>query len=133
MRVTRGTTAQLTCPAIGYPIPNITWFRDGQPISTADSERVILAGSQLHIRDTDYADEGLYRCVARNAFPSVAEGPEHVYEATLDRHLRVASSLAWVAPLVVIVLILLALIITIYACALWKRRQHNQYNVAERE
>uniref|UniRef100_A0A915EQE2 Ig-like domain-containing protein n=1 Tax=Ditylenchus dipsaci TaxID=166011 RepID=A0A915EQE2_9BILA len=115
-KVVRGEIARLTCPAIGYPIPSIRWFRDGEPIGI--SEKFVQLGNQLHIKEVDDPDEGIYNCD---------------FEVKLDQHLRVTSSLSWLIPLIVIFVILILLFLTIYLCAAWKRYKHAQYNVAQKE
>lgn len=131
-KVVRGETARLTCPAIGYPIPSIAWFKDGELISQT-TDKIMLLGNQLLIKEADDPDEGIYRCVAANRFPLEVDGPEQDFQVVLDQHLRVTSSLSWLIPLILIFVILLLLFVTIYSCAAWKRYKHAQYNVAQKE
>lgn len=41
----------LSCPAIGIPLPNITWYRNGEPIDYDKilNIRTLLDGKQLEI------------------------------------------------------------------------------------
>jgi len=130
-RVGRGAMARLLCPAIGYPIPAIEWFRDEKRIVPDD--KYVLVGSQLHIENAEEKDEGVYRCIASNEFPTEIDGEEQRFEVQLDQQLVVSNPWDWILPLIIIVLTLIALLVIIYGCAAWKQYKHNQYNVAKRE
>lgn len=131
-KVIRGETARLNCPAIGYPVPSVEWFRDGEKI-VESTEKILIIGNQLHIREADDPDEGIYRCVASNSFPVEVDNPPEHFSIILDQHLRVSSSLSWLLPLILIFVMLLLLFLIIYSCAAWKRYRHAQYNVAQKE
>jgi len=49
--VARNEPATLNCKAAGDPTPTIAWYRDGQPVTTADdnplSHRMLLPTGQL--------------------------------------------------------------------------------------
>ncbi|KAH7706738.1 Immunoglobulin I-set domain containing protein [Aphelenchoides avenae] len=135
-KVIRGETAVLQCPVLAHPPPEIEWFKDLRPINKSHEKYIPrLGGKYLSILDSDDADEGVYRCVARNRFslvPLLDEEPTE-FEAVLNQPLSIRSSLSWLIPLILIIVILILLFIVIYTCAWWKRYKHSQYNVAEKE
>ncbi|KAK2835266.1 hypothetical protein Q5P01_015750 [Channa striata] len=57
-------TAQLECHVDGNPTPKITWFKDGQPISSDGSHRVLSNGRSLQLMTAQVSDTGRYVCVA---------------------------------------------------------------------
>ncbi len=56
------------CPAIGIPPPNISWFKNGEPIPIVDTPhlRFLQDGHQLEILRARVADTALYECRAVN-------------------------------------------------------------------
>ncbi|KAI1719441.1 immunoglobulin domain-containing protein [Ditylenchus destructor] len=128
-KVIRGNTAILVCPAIGYPVPKVEWFKDNEPLWSDD--KYVVIENDLHVDDPDTVST--YSCRARNNFPVEVDGPEEEFEAILDHHLKVSSSLAWLTPLILIIILLILLFITIYTCAWFKRYRYAQYNVAQKE
>ncbi|XP_076872442.1 hemicentin-1 isoform X2 [Brachyhypopomus gauderio] len=57
----------LTCEASGIPLPIITWLKDGQPVSTSGSVRVISGGRSLRLMHAMVEDAGRYTCVVSNS------------------------------------------------------------------
>ncbi|XP_030626728.1 hemicentin-1 [Chanos chanos] len=57
----------LTCEASGIPLPSITWLKDGRPISTSGSVRIISGGRSLRLMHAAVEDAGRYTCVVSNA------------------------------------------------------------------
>lgn len=58
------SVATLYCKAIGNPIPEILWFKDGTPVLPSDKINISESGL-LTISDLNkYEDSGLYTCVA---------------------------------------------------------------------
>ena len=31
-KASEGVTAEIPCPVVGYPIPNVVWYKDGLPL-----------------------------------------------------------------------------------------------------
>ncbi|KAG7487576.1 hypothetical protein MATL_G00024880, partial [Megalops atlanticus] len=56
----------LTCEASGIPLPAITWLKDGRPISTSSSVRVISGGRTLRLMHASVEDAGRYTCIVSN-------------------------------------------------------------------
>lgn len=130
-KAVRGKTALLLCPARGFPPPEFHWQKDGQPLQNSEKHQIIR--NELYIRDAQDEDEGVYRCIASNEFPPQIDYKDVHYEATLDQQLRVTSSLSFLVPLIVILVISILLVVFIYTCAYLKRRESQRYNVASAE
>lgn len=73
--VARNEPATLNCKAEGDPPPVITWYRNGQPVTTStgnpSSHRMLLPSGQLFFlrvihTKTLKPDVGVYYCVATN-------------------------------------------------------------------
>uniref|UniRef100_A0A3B3UCM9 Ig-like domain-containing protein n=1 Tax=Poecilia latipinna TaxID=48699 RepID=A0A3B3UCM9_9TELE len=64
--VVQGSLVTLTCEARGFPLPTLTWMKDGQPLSL--HRNLLLDGQEtrLQLPDVTRSDEGLYSCVASN-------------------------------------------------------------------
>lgn len=62
--------AKLACRVSGVPRPDISWFKDGQPITDTDGEkyREKREGDtlSLYVQDCNRQDSGVYKCVAKN-------------------------------------------------------------------
>ncbi|CAL8251670.1 unnamed protein product [Boreogadus saida] len=54
-----GQTVTLPCVVQGEPSPEISWFHNGNPVRVED-------GGPLRIQHAALADQGTYRCVAKN-------------------------------------------------------------------
>ncbi|CAH2316004.1 hemicentin-2 [Pelobates cultripes] len=74
LRVTVGQPVLLQCRVYGHPKPQITWFRDSQPLQSGDGLRISPDGSELHIDSASIFTAGHYTCMATNA---VAEKRKH--------------------------------------------------------
>lgn len=120
--VRRGDSINLTCPVFGYPTPGIKWTKDGKPLELSD--RVALEGIAVQITDADYQNAGLYACEAVNEY--TAGGKTSKPLIVIERMLDVKSELAWIYPLVVIVIVFILLFIIIGLCEVRKRRQSRQ-------
>ena len=73
--VARNEPATLNCKAEGTPTPVITWYRNGQPVVTANenpsSHRMLLPSGQLFFlriihNKNSKSDVGVYHCNATN-------------------------------------------------------------------
>ena len=58
----------LSCPAVGNPIPEITWYKNGVNLDAASRSRyeIISEGRQLRIKNAALEDTAIYTCEARN-------------------------------------------------------------------
>ncbi|XP_043866600.1 titin isoform X5 [Drosophila mojavensis] len=73
-RVQMTYPVRLTCQIVGYPAPEILWYKDGQLI-TSDRRHLITAEGQfytLEIAATLLEDSGNYTCTAKNELGSVS-------------------------------------------------------------
>lgn len=63
------------CIATGYPLVNIWWLKDGQPLRTGSRVRLL---TREHIRITSVAkeDRGMYQCFVRNDYDVVQSTAE---------------------------------------------------------
>ncbi|KAM6456551.1 hemicentin-1 isoform 2-T2 [Liasis olivaceus] len=57
---------ELECPAIGTPLPTITWLKNGQPIEGGVGYKILLNGRRLLISRAEVSDTGHYQCIATN-------------------------------------------------------------------
>ncbi|CAB1323870.1 unnamed protein product, partial [Coregonus sp. 'balchen'] len=57
---------QLECKATGSPVPAITWYKDGRPLTSAAGVTILKRGQLLEIDRAQLSDAGLYRCIAVN-------------------------------------------------------------------
>uniref|UniRef100_A0A4W3JWV4 Hemicentin 1 n=1 Tax=Callorhinchus milii TaxID=7868 RepID=A0A4W3JWV4_CALMI len=67
VKVKESLSVTLSCEVSGKPIPNITWLKDGQPLTKDQRHRVLSSGRFLQIDRTRVSDTGRYTCVASNA------------------------------------------------------------------
>ncbi|XP_058157890.1 ADAMTS-like protein 1 isoform X2 [Dasypus novemcinctus] len=63
-----GNSVLLGCPIKGHPIPNITWFHDGQPIATATglTHHTLASGQILQVENLSGGSQGEFSCLAQN-------------------------------------------------------------------
>jgi len=66
VRVVKSKIVVLQCPVQGIPLPNITWLKDGKPITPNDRIRFLVSGRQLELSMADESDTAWYTCVADN-------------------------------------------------------------------
>ncbi|XP_075792870.1 hemicentin-1 isoform X2 [Pelodiscus sinensis] len=66
MKVKEKHSVTLTCEVIGNPVPQITWVKDGQPLTQDRDHQVLSSGRFLQITNAQVADTGRYTCVASN-------------------------------------------------------------------
>lgn len=64
--VNSSSTLVLSCIALGVPHPNITWYKNGIPV-TGGPGITLGASGNLTIERVKKDDEGLYECIASNA------------------------------------------------------------------
>ena len=57
----------MICEASGIPLPVITWFKDGVPVSE-EKLSVVKRASLMSFKSVTSTDEGVYWCEARNPF-----------------------------------------------------------------
>ena len=67
--VLTGTAIMFTCEVSGIPIPNITWYHNGQPLVNSGKETI--AGNVLTIQFTLVEHLGMYQCFADNKISNV--------------------------------------------------------------
>lgn len=82
-------TITLHCPASGYPLPVVDWYRDGAPVDEESANVKILDnGWRLHIKNAEVSHAARYTCRAKN----VAGDTEKNYDLSVlgnhDRTLR---------------------------------------------
>ena len=66
-----GQSAVIHCAANGYPLPSISWTRQGENVVENIRFRVLSTGS-LHITNVRFSDTGEYRCDAANSVDSLS-------------------------------------------------------------
>ncbi|XP_050743268.1 titin isoform X43 [Drosophila biarmipes] len=65
---------RLTCQIVGYPVPEILWYKDDLPIHTGRKHLISAEGQffTLEIAATTLDDSGTYTCLAKNELGSVS-------------------------------------------------------------
>ncbi|KAM9271186.1 hemicentin-2 [Morus bassanus] len=78
--VLEGQSVRLACECHGIPFPNLSWWKDGKPLSTqpGSPKLVSTGGSMLYIEEVRLVDKGTYTCECRNAVGSSSK--EHRLE-----------------------------------------------------
>lgn len=66
-----GNSALLECQAQGLPLPNISWVLPDRSvvraISTSEQKIILFTNGTLLVKNTNYLDKGIYKCIASNA------------------------------------------------------------------
>ena len=63
---TEGSPVSISCPVVGNPTPNITWYK-GNDTSTM----IAISSSTLEFSKTVLANSGWYTCFVQNSLGSV--------------------------------------------------------------
>lgn len=126
-------TARIPCPIIGYPEPQIVWYKDNIPLEIEGRVTFDKVNGILSITQTTEQDAGKYRCEATNQFPVIIDGPEQNFVVKLDQELKIGDNYGWMLPLAIILIILILLFIIIFTCQRCSKYKADQYNVADRE
>ncbi|CAB3382380.1 Hypothetical predicted protein [Cloeon dipterum] len=73
-RVQMTYPVRLTCQVIGYPLPEITWYKNTEPITIGERFNVSTSEAfhTLEIQHTLEEDSGVYSATARNAHGSIS-------------------------------------------------------------
>ncbi|KAM9207753.1 hemicentin-2 [Dugong dugon] len=64
--VNASSTISLQCPALGNPMPTISWLQNGLPFSPSLRLQVLEDGQVLKVSTAEVADAATYMCVAEN-------------------------------------------------------------------
>ncbi|KAI3379405.1 hypothetical protein SNEBB_010472 [Seison nebaliae] len=109
LRVKAGEPIDIELPIDGSPIPEVEWFKDGEPIKVGD--RASLSSDEekakLHVPRASKDDMGKYKCILKNSSgeaeieipvvvldkPGKCEGPLEVKETTKN-----SAKLQWKPP-----------------------------------
>ncbi|KAJ8262275.1 hypothetical protein GJAV_G00164570 [Gymnothorax javanicus] len=65
-QVIRDTPAVLDCAAFGSPIPNVTWFKEGETSVLSHDPYIQLENGSLEIHEAKHENSGRYTCIATN-------------------------------------------------------------------
>lgn len=67
VKVIKSKIIVLQCPIQGIPFPNITWFKNDEPISLDGGRiRTLFSGRQLELSLAEESDAAWYTCKAVN-------------------------------------------------------------------
>ncbi|XP_054440698.1 hemicentin-2 [Pteronotus mesoamericanus] len=66
LSTTEGSHALLPCSARGSPEPDITWEKDGRPVSVAEGRFTVQPSGELLVKNLESRDAGTYTCTAEN-------------------------------------------------------------------
>ncbi|KAK2497109.1 hypothetical protein MC885_006689 [Smutsia gigantea] len=64
--VNANSTVNLQCPALGNPLPTVSWLQNGLPFSPSPRLQVLEDGQVLQVSTAEVADAASYMCVAEN-------------------------------------------------------------------
>lgn len=70
---TVGSTIYVECIANGWPTPDITWYKDGFPLSVTERHVLTVESQLLVIAEARPSDAGQYSCKISNQYGSVQE------------------------------------------------------------
>ncbi|XP_071430396.1 hemicentin-2 [Pithys albifrons albifrons] len=74
-RALLNSSAVLLCQAEGWPVPQVTWRKDGQLLTLPQSDRLqLLPGGSLQINPIQVQDSGYYLCMASSPAGSDRRG-----------------------------------------------------------
>jgi len=85
--VFESTPVKLECDVEGFPLPEITWYKDGAAISRADSHRKLTyedGSCSLYIDRVRTEDEAEYVCEAKNEHGSDSTWAELMVEKLIE-------------------------------------------------
>ncbi|XP_067052687.1 follistatin-related protein 5-like [Acropora muricata] len=60
-----GSSLTFRCQVRGYPVPTVLWFKDQMKLN-ADDHVSMTPDGELHIKDLEFSDNGVYTCEAVN-------------------------------------------------------------------
>lgn len=60
-----GSSLTFRCQVRGYPVPTVLWFKDQMKLN-ADDHVSMTPDGELHIKDLQFSDNGVYTCEAVN-------------------------------------------------------------------
>ncbi len=63
---------RLSCNAEGWPEPELSWYRDGEPLAEVGSSSRQEVGTTLVLRQVTGRDSANYSCLAQNPVGSAA-------------------------------------------------------------
>lgn len=89
------SVGRISCPVIGYPVPQVIWFKDNFPLELGERVTFDKKSGVLSIEGIKEEDAGVYRCEATNQFPVVLHGPEQQFVSKLQQKLIVGGRCAW--------------------------------------
>ncbi|KAJ8933413.1 hypothetical protein NQ314_014023 [Rhamnusium bicolor] len=74
-----GSDIQIPCAVLGYPDPQVQWYKDGVPVYPSDKIQ-ISDSNTLTILQATKADSGYYQCEATNAYSKASSTLEILIE-----------------------------------------------------
>ncbi|XP_019490993.1 PREDICTED: hemicentin-1 [Hipposideros armiger] len=66
VKIKVNTTLTLECEAYAIPSASLSWYKDGQPLTSDDHVTIAANGHTLQIKEAQISDTGRYTCVASN-------------------------------------------------------------------
>ena len=88
---TEGENVTLHCNATGYPLPTLSWTKDGSDIRNALRISFSADKKQLVIIKASQVDSGVYRCVASNSL-----GNDTSIAAVVDVQCKLSGTFIWI-------------------------------------
>ncbi|XP_004706727.1 hemicentin-1 [Echinops telfairi] len=66
VKIKVNNTLTLECEAYAIPSASLSWYKDGQPLTSDDHVNIAANGHTLQIKEAQMSDTGRYTCVASN-------------------------------------------------------------------
>ncbi|XP_048415243.1 hemicentin-2-like [Stegostoma tigrinum] len=80
-----GETATMHRTIQGFPWPNVTWYKNNQPLNGVREHKYDDNRHMLILRNTSLEDEGLYHCEGNNRIEIVTLQAAYLLPAAMDR------------------------------------------------
>lgn len=95
--ITAGDSLSISCNAMGYPIPSVSFAKDGvvkggDQVTNDTDSMAFVTMSTLEIGSVEPSDSGTYFCVATNSYGPEAN-EEILYVIVECKHIRYVDSL----------------------------------------
>ncbi|XP_067943857.1 vascular endothelial growth factor receptor 1-like isoform X2 [Watersipora subatra] len=123
--LTLGETRSFRCAVTGQPLPEVSWFKDNNPLefSDMDTNRISPDGYNLTIVKAEMEDAGEYKCLANSRRDSL----EFTFKLTVKEKPGITQGQIALIVLIVIGGIALAVVVTVYIVRKYCRKKYTPH------